>query len=106
MEPFSQGSKSGVILGTNENQKFTPYQTGYEIYGQNYFGVNRQDDLFQFWSQADPSVWNDPSRYPLTFRQELQAEIYDARIEKLLVNVGTTVDWKTDLFGFDYELFK
>ena len=105
-EPFSQGSKTGVILGTNENQKFTPYQTGYEIYGQNYFGVNRQDDLFQFWSQADPSVWNDPSRYPLTFRQELQAEIYDARIEKLLVNVGTTVDWKTDLFGFDYELFK
>jgi hypothetical protein len=106
MEPFSSGSKAGIILGTLFNQKYTPYQTGYETHGMNYFGVNRQDDLFQFWTQTYPSLWNDPQRYPLTFRQELEAETYEARIAKLLVNVGTVVEWKTDLFGFDYELYK
>lgn len=106
MEPFSSGSKSGIITETLFNQKYTPYQTSYEILGMNYFGINRQDDLFQFWSQTDPSLWNDTQRYPLTFRQELESKTYEARITKLLVNIGTITEWKTDLFGFNYELYK
>lgn len=106
MEPYSMGDKRGIIIGTRENQKFTPYQTNYEIHNKNYYGLARQDDSFEFWSPAYPAVWNNPSQYPLTFRKELPASVYRDRIDQLFVNVGRMVEWKSDLFGFEYALYK
>lgn len=106
MEPYSACGKAGVILGTKENQKFTPYQTGYEILNKNYYGITRQEDSFQFWSPANPAIWNEPIKYPLTFRNELEATTYRNRIDNLLIDKGVMTQWKTDIFGFDYGLFK
>jgi hypothetical protein len=105
-EPYSACGKAGVILGTKENQKFTPYQTSYEILNKNYYGITRQEDSFEFWTPANPATWNEPVKYPLTFRKELEAATYKNRIDNLLVNKGKMSQWKTDIFGYDYGLFK
>jgi len=106
MEPYSSASKGGVIINTLENQKLTPYQTSYEVYGKNHYGLSRQTDVFEFWTPAIPGTWNNSKEYPLTFRQELPAEQYALRKEKLLTNKGKLDNWRTDIYGNDYGIYK
>lgn len=106
VEPYKANDKGGVIINTLENQKLTPYQTSYEIYGKNHYGIARQNDIFQFWTPADPAVWNDEKNYPLTERKELPASEYRKRIEKLLINKGEMKNWRSDIFGNQYGLYK
>lgn len=106
MEPYSSGEKGGVMINTKENQKLIPYQTSYEIYNKNHYGIARQDDVFQFWTPPIPGTWNDSTNYPLTLRQELPAAQYNNRLEKLLVDKGSLTNWRTDIFGNQYGLYK
>ena len=50
VDSFNSGNRMGMHINTLENQKFTPYQTSYEILGKNNNGVTRQDDLIEFWN--------------------------------------------------------
>ena len=83
-----------------------PYQSKYEITQKNDLGLCRQGDDFSFWNPVYPSVWDQSSKYPVTFRQELLASSYQARKDQLLVNKGVMTDWKIDIFGNNYGLFK
>lgn len=107
-EPYSSGSKAGVITDVLENQKLTPYQTSYEIYQENYYGLARQDDNFQFWTPNSNGneVWNDQKNYPLTFQKMLPASEYTKRKSKLLTNMGNLNNWRTDIYGNDYGIYK
>ena len=105
-QSYSSSTAAGTIIDTLNNQKFTPYQSKYEITRKNDLGLSRQGDDFQFWNPVYPSVWDLASKYPLTFRQELLATSYQARQEELLVNKGVMADWKVDIFGNNYGLFK
>lgn len=105
-ENYSNSSAAGTIIDTLNNQKFTPYQSRYEIIQKNELGLSRQDDDFQFWNPVYPSVWDQAGKYPLTFRQELLATSYQARQQQLLVNKGVMTNWKIDMFGNNYGLFK
>lgn len=106
MEPYSSASKGGVMINTQENQKLTPYQTNYEIYGKNSYGLARQDDIFQFWTPAISGIWNEPQKYPLTLRQELPKKEFIKRKESLLTNKGILDNWRIDIFGNDYGIYK
>jgi hypothetical protein len=104
--PYSAGDKAGVIINSKESQKFTPYQSSYEIDGVNYFGMARQQDQFQFWSFRDGNpYWNDPNTN-ISFNGQNQSQSFGARLGKLLVNKGTLTHWRTDLLGNDYGLYK
>lgn len=105
-EPFGRGKRSGIIFQTKENQKFTPYQTTYEIEKESKFGISKPTDMFQFWTPPIPATWNQPDLYPLTFRKELLPSSFEKRKEKLLVNQGYLEQWRTDIFGNDYGLYK
>jgi len=105
-EPYGRNERSGVIVNTKENQKFTPYQTSYESENENRYGVSRQDDIFQFWSPPIPATWNEPEKYPLTFRKEVLPLSYEERKNLLLVDSGQLNNWRTDIFGNDYGLYK
>jgi hypothetical protein len=106
MEPYSSGSKAGVIINTLENQKLTPYQSSYEIEGKNNYGVSRQNDVFEFWTPPDPPKWNNESVYPLSFRKELLLNSYIQRKNDLLVNKGKVQEWKCDIFSNNFSLYK
>lgn len=106
MQSYSSSEAAGLIVDTLNNQKFTPYQTKYEITKINNSGLSRQDDDFQFWNPPFPAVWDQSANYPLTFRKELLSSSYLEIQQKLLVNNGVMLDWKNDIFGNDYGLFK
>jgi hypothetical protein len=105
-EPYGRNERSGVLTDTKNNQKFTPYQTSYEVENENKYGVSRQDDIFQFWSPPIPATWNEPVKYPLTFRKEVLPLSYKERKDLLLVDFGKLHNWRTDIFGNDYGLYK
>ena len=106
MESYSSSSAAGRISDTLNNQKFTPYQSKYEITKKNTLGLSRQNDDFDFWKFPIPGTWDKPEKYPVTFRQELLASSYEDRKSELLVDKGDMVEWKNDIFGNDYGLFK
>jgi len=110
-EPYGRGERSGVIFNPKPNQKFTPYQASYEVENENKYGISRQSDKFQFWKitvnqdGTKELKWDDKD-FPLNYRGELLINFYEKKKEKLLVNKGQLVQWRTDIFGFDYGLFK
>jgi len=110
-EPYGRGERSGIVFNPKLNQKFTPYQTSYEIENENKYGLSRQSDKFQFWKiklnddGTKQLTWDDKD-FPLTYRNELLIDYYEKKKEKLLVNKGELVQWRTDIFGFDYGLYK
>lgn len=105
MLSYSSSEAAGRITDVLNNQKFTPYQSKYEITKRNNLGLCRQDDDFEFW---DPNTnqWDNPEKYPLSFRKELLASSYENRKKELLINKGKLSEWKNDIFGNNYGLFK
>jgi hypothetical protein len=101
MIPYGSGEVSGIITNTKNTQKFTPYQSEYEILGINQYGVSRPTDQFQFYDQN--RAWNSGG---LNFRGEVSKEIYLDRRKKYLVDLGIVTSWKMDLYGNNYSLFK
>lgn len=106
VEPFNSGEKKGMIKDTKENQKFTPYQTKYEITKKSNVGLVRQQDDIEFWTNTYPAIWNNEKDYPLTYRKELMQSIYELRKGGLLANKGEMVQWRSDIYGNEYGLFK
>lgn len=105
-EPYYAGYVAGMIIDTVNNQKLIPYQSNYEIDNQNQIGLCIQRDNFQFWDPNDPRVWTEETNYPSTFRKELSLASYNNRIASLLTDNGTMKQWRTDVFGNNYGLFK
>jgi hypothetical protein len=106
VEPFNAGEKKGMVSETKENQKFTPYQTKYEITNKSNVGLTRQQDNIEFWTNSYPAIWNDEKNYPLTYKKELMQSIYELRKNTLLANKGEMVQWRSDIYGNEYGLFK
>jgi hypothetical protein len=105
--PYTEGSAAGIIKDPLTNQKFTPYQSSYEITRMNNLGLSRQSDNFEFWTNINgSSYWNDTTNYPLTLRKELLQQSYEDRQIGLLTDKGSMLNWKMDIFGNNYGLFK
>ena len=109
MVPFGTGNRSGTINNTVATQKFTGYQSDYEIYGTNIHGPSKASDDTQFYDSK--MRWTGKG---LNYRGELSTAEYQKRRKGLLVSLGTLsywdlgiiTNWRTDLFGYEYALFK
>jgi hypothetical protein len=106
MQPYGNADASGMIVNTKENQKMIPYQTNYEIESKNRYGLSRQDDNFKFWDPKNPTIWTDEKTFPLTFRKELTKDVYLDRKNKLLTQKGKLQNWRLDIFGNEYGIYK
>ena len=101
MVPYGSGEVSGMIKNTKNTQKFTPYQSEYEILGINQYGINRPTDNFQFYDRN--RRWTAGG---LNFRGEVSKDTFLRRRQRLLSDIGIITSWKMDLFGNNYALFK
>jgi hypothetical protein len=101
MVPYGTGEKSGAITNTQSMQKFTAYQSNYEVYGINHFGVSLQTDGFQFHDAAQR--WTGSGQ---NFRGEINSKTYLDRLDRQLTDLGVITNWKMDLFGNNYALYK
>ncbi len=106
MQPYGNADASGMIVNTKENQKMIPYQTNYEIEFKNRYGLSRQDDSFKFWNPENPPIWTDEKNFPLTFRKELTENVFVDRKSKLLTDKGKLQNWRLDIFGNEYGIYK
>jgi hypothetical protein len=102
MIPYGSGEMSGIITNTKNTQKFTPYQSEYEILGINPYGVSKPDDEFQFYDKN--RKWTGKTK--TNFRGEVTEKMYLDRRKRFLAGLGTITTWKMDLFGNNYALFK
>ena len=89
---YFESARSGIIKNPQNIQKLIPYQT-------------RQDDDLQLWFPVNPAKWKDPN-YKLTFRGELTSEILLEKIQNFLINKGILVQWKSDIFGNEFGVYK
>jgi hypothetical protein len=105
-EPYSMNLKAGIIIETVNNQKLVPYQSNYEINPDEQLGISLQKDNFQFWDTKYYNEWSDKKNYPLTMRNELLITNFTKRSDALLVNIGIQDNWKTDIYGNNFGLFK
>ena len=109
MIPYGTGKRSGTINNTVATQKFTGYQSDYEVYGSTIHGPSKASDDTQFYDSR--MRWTGKG---INYRGELSTAEYQKRRKGLLVSLGTTsywdlgiiTQWRTDLFGFNYALFK
>ena len=101
MRPYGSGEISGVIDNTKNFQKFTAYQSEYEVLGTNSYGVSRPNDNFQFYNKNRQWIGGG-----LTERGEVTEKMYLERRSKFLANLGTITKWRMDLFGNNYALYK
>lgn len=109
MVPYGTGKRSGTINNTIATQKFTGYQSDYEVYGTTLHGPSKASDDTQFYDSK--MRWTGKG---INYRGELSTAEYQKRRKGLLVSLGTTsywdlgiiTNWRTDLFGFNYALFK
>ena len=103
-ESYNSGKKAGVIINSISFQKFVPYQSNYETYKHNAFGLSRQDDVFEFWSGPNNNIWNDEAQYSTNYKKE--AYKLKERTDSLLVTDKTLAVWQTDLDGNNYGIYK
>jgi hypothetical protein len=106
IEPYSSGNYSGTIIETQVNQKMIPYQSNYEINQKNQIGLAHQKDDFEFWDPNFYNEWTNKNIYPLTFRNELVFQNFLNRTEALLCDKGNQTNWKTDIYGNNFAIFK
>jgi hypothetical protein len=104
--PYNSGEYAGTINDTLVNQKMIPYQSNYEIDQNQKLGLCHPDDDFSFWDVDNLNTWKNPKNHPLTLRGELQLNSYNSKIPKLLCDNGTLDQWRTDIFGNNFGLFK
>ena len=103
-ENYNSGKKAGNIINAADYQKFVPYQSNYESYKNNIFGLSRQSDQFEFWSGSNYITWNNTKQYPLNYKKEPYK--LEDRTDSLLVTDKKLVNWQTDIYGNNYGLYK
>ena len=109
MIPYGTGKRTGTINNTIATQKFTGYQSDYEVYGTTLHGPSKASDDTQFYDSR--MKWTGKG---INYRGELSTAEYQKRRKGLLVSLGTLsywdlgiiTNWRTDLFGYTYALFK
>jgi len=97
--------KSGMIKKPYQYQKFVPYHTDYEIKRKQYYGISRQDDDMELWFPVEPINWKDPN-IKLNFKNQISVENFLMKIKGLMCNIGVLCDWKTDIYGNEFGVFK
>lgn len=97
----------GNIKDAIKNQEFSPYQSFYETTTHNIFGIETQHDVTTPWIGPEKNQL-DPSNI---FSKSIQGEpsVYcgpNSWIANQPEISGTMVDWKMDLYGNQYGVYK
>jgi hypothetical protein len=98
-------NKSGMIKKAYQYQKFVPYHTDYELKRKQYYGISRQDDDMELWFPVDPINWKD-AKAKANFKKQVSLENFLLKIKGLMCNLGVLCDWKTDIYGNEFGVFK
>jgi len=104
-EDSIQNSRTGIIKDTLKTQKFTPYQSQFELLGFNDLGLSVQGDEFEYLNQ---NGWNTNIFLPQDFDNNgnLLPSALSAHDVRLLVNKGTLTHWGVDIYNNNFGIYK
>jgi len=99
-------SFDGQVMGTNNYQKFIPYQSNFETTKIDSNGVVSIKDDFEFWTGDKKDIWLITNKF--TEQDWLKYYDLNSRITNLLVSPSTSemCAWQTDVYGNQYALYK
>lgn len=100
---ISNGGLYGDIVNTNTHAKFSGYTSIDEVSKFPRQGLSRSTDSFGFFSGDRNSEWSNQDVFPV--KDQFVFDI-DARQEKLLIGHQSLCQWRTDVFGNEYGLYK
>lgn len=95
--------KAGIIIDTDKYQTFCPYQTKFESLKYNTNGIRRQDDKYTPWGGRYDNDWENKVDWPANWRGQYNIEGW---YEQNDIPVKQIYQWKTDIFGNQYALYK
>ena len=93
----------GNIINDEKVQKFYPYQSAEETIQSQGVGISRWTDDVDFWEGTEKDIWADNDVYT---KLPLADFPVNDKQQDLLVDDANLEDWKTDIFGNEYALFK
>jgi hypothetical protein len=93
----------GDIVNTINVQKMWPYQSRQETLHLHTTGISRSVDNLEYWTGTKKDVWGNPDIYPLLSQQPVPTQ---NKLDDLLVSDNTLYQWKTDIYGNEYALYK
>lgn len=100
---FSNQYKMGDVASDPYFQLFRAYQTREQTLDYTNFGVQRYTDPQDFFTGNKDDMWSNIDVYPLAAANEYPI---DAREESLLPINQTLVQYKSDIYGNQYGLYK
>ena len=93
----------GDIVNQVQLQKFYPYSSKEEESLEPQVGVSRVTDPVDFWTGEEKDIWANDDVYT----PELQNTFdHDDRQDDLLVTDRSIYNWKTDIYGNEYSIYK
>lgn len=99
----SNGQLFGDIIPASNFAKFSGYTSADEIISRPQVGVSRSTDDLDFFTGEKKNQWSQSDIFPLEGPNIFDI---DKRVDTLLTGHSTTQNWRTDLFGNEYALFK
>jgi hypothetical protein len=100
---YSNQYKFGDVASDPYYQTFRAYQSREQTLNQSYFGVQRYTDPQDFFTGDQDTIWSNEDVFPITpFGEYPIAE----KTESLLPINKTLVQYKSDVYGNQYGLYK
>jgi hypothetical protein len=93
----------GDIVDATNVHKMWPYQSTQETLKTHPTGISRSTDNVDYWTGTKKDIWGNADIYPLYFQQPLPVQ---DKLDDLLVSNNILYQWRTDIFGNEYALFK
>jgi len=100
---FSNQYRAGDIITSPYFQTFRAYQSREQTLNYTNFGLSRYIDSQDFFTGDMNTIWNNPDVYPLTLISQYPIE---SREQTLLPLNKTLVQYKSDIYGNEYGLYK
>lgn len=93
----------GDIIRDQDVQKFYPYQSREDTLKYHPSGVSRSIDSVDFWTGDKKDIWSHSDIYPLRATEPVPIT---EKLQSLLISDDVVSQWKTDIYGNEYALFK
>jgi hypothetical protein len=93
----------GDIINQTPLQKFYPYTSKEEESVEPQVGISRSLDAVDFWSSDTKDVWSNEDVYTPLVQNTFDLQ---SRQSDLMVTDRALYNWKTDIYGNEYGLYK
>ena len=100
---LANGYIAGDIINDSNLPRFNAYQSREESTEYQPSGVSKITDSIDFWTGTTKNIWKNPDLYPNYPLHELPIQ---NRLDDLIIGDQTVHEWKTDIFGNEFALYK